>query len=27
VIDKSFLCGSAVSFCRARVTAWRRAGP
>src|SRR4051812_7781481 len=27
VIDKSFLRRSAVSFCRARVTAWRRAGP
>ena len=27
VIDKSFLRQSAVSFCRARVTAWRRAGP
>jgi len=27
VIDKSFLRRPAVSFCRARVTAWRRAGP
>ena len=27
VIDKSLLRGSAVSFCRARATAWRRAGP
>jgi transposase InsO family protein len=27
VIDKCFLRRSAVSFCRARVTAWRRAGP
>jgi len=27
VIDKSFLRRSAVSFCRAWVTAWRRAGP
>src|ERR687893_205223 len=26
VIDKSFFGGAAVSFCRARATAWRRAG-